>query len=75
MHVCTKLRRPSHSSHEPRRGTPSSRQPATACHPILRRQDLGAGHDEVYYGFSGKLAAASGEEWQQAFAMINALGK
>jgi hypothetical protein len=38
-------------------------------------QDLAAGKDEIYFGFSGKLAAASGEEWDKAFAMINALGK
>jgi len=38
-------------------------------------QDLAAGKDVVYFGFSGKLAAASGEEWDASFRMINSLGK
>ncbi|KAI8476285.1 MAG: hypothetical protein J3K34DRAFT_512077 [Monoraphidium minutum] len=38
-------------------------------------KDLAAGHESVYFGFSGKLSAASGEDWQRAFVMINSLGK
>lgn len=38
-------------------------------------KDLAAGQEAVYFGFSGKLAAATGEEWQKSFAMINSLGK
>jgi uncharacterized oxidoreductase len=47
-------------------GRPRSPRPA---------QDLAVGKETVYFGFSGKLATAAGEEWDKAFAAVNALGK
>ena len=43
--------------------------------PPSSPQDLSEGKLTVYFGFSGKLAAAHGEEWDTMFAMINSLGK
>lgn len=45
--------------------------------PNRPSQDLAAGKDTSYYGFSGKLASlpSSGEEWDKAFTMLNSLGK
>ena len=51
--------------------------PAPFANPSLfpQPQELAAGKEEIFFGFSGKLASAAGEDWDKAFAMINALGK